>query len=83
MKAYIEGTIKLINKNTFKDAKSGDTVEFNTYFIQGEESQLIQLNSRTDYEKLIDKPAVITLDVTPHYDSPTKFRIKILDVKPS
>jgi len=83
MKAYIEGTIKLINENSFKDAKTGEPVVFNTLFIQGEDSKVIQLNTRQDFAKFIDRNAVITLDVLPDFNSTTKFRIKIIDVKPA
>jgi len=81
MKAFIEGTIKIHDTNTFNDAKTGQQVTYNSYVIQGE-GESIKINSKNDYSEHIDKPAVLTLDVKALYDAPTKFRVSLIDVKP-
>lgn len=81
MKAFIEGAIKLIEKNSFKDAKTGDPVEYFKYSIQDDEQGVLHINSKQDFSKMLDEQAVFTLDVAADYNSPSKFRVKILDVK--
>jgi len=82
MKAYIEGIIKIHDTNSFNDAKTGQTVTYNSYVVQGE-GESIKLNSKNDYGNMVDKSAVLTLDIKSLYDAPTKFRVSIIDVKPA
>jgi len=79
MKAFIEGTIKIHDHNSFKDEKTGQDVEYNTYVIQGE-GESIKLNSKRDFSEFVDVPAVIALNILSQYDAPTKFRVSIIDV---
>jgi len=80
MKAFIEGTIKLFEQNKFKDAETQQPVEYFTYFIQGD-NQTIKLNSKNDYTKTIDKEAVIEVDIQPDFNTPSKFRVKLINVQ--
>lgn len=81
MKAYIEGTIKLYEKNSFKDAETQESVEYSTYYVQADQGQTLKLNSKQDFTKFIDEEAVITVDIAADYNSPSKFRVKLIDVK--
>jgi len=81
MKAFIEGQIVSVESNTFKDAQTQNDVKFNTYFIKGAEGGMITLNSREDFEDMMLKNAVLTVDVRPDPVKPSQFKIKIIDVK--
>jgi len=79
MKAFIEGTIKLIEKNSFKDAQTQEPVEYFTYYIQDDTQQTLKINSKSDHSAMLDKKAVITVDVQADFNSPSKFRVKLID----
>jgi len=83
MKAYIEGTLRIVENSTFKDSKTGSDVPYFTNYIQDESGQLTKVGSRDNHTDMVGREAVFTVEVKPDFQNNRLFRITLINVKPS
>jgi len=80
-KIYIEGTIKLVEDSSFKDAETKEKVPYFTNYIQDTEGGVVKLGSRENYEQWKDTRVVVVAEMKPDFNKPSLYRLKILEVK--
>jgi len=81
MKAYIEGTLKIVENASFKDAKTQENVPYFVNYIQDEDGKLSKIGSKSDYSALVGRDAVFTVEVRSDFNKPNLFRLSVSNVK--
>jgi len=81
MQIFIQGVLKIVEPNSFKDAATGKTVEYYTNYLQDSEGKLSKLGSSTDLSEFLDTPVVVEADLKADFNKPNLFRVKIISVK--
>jgi len=65
MKAYIVGKIAVVEKNTFPDKETGQTIEFFTNYVKNSNGEMLQVNSKESYEQYEGQSGVLGIEITP------------------
>lgn len=83
MKAYIEGTLRVVENGKFTDKDSGKEIPRWVNYIQDEEGMLEKISSKdVDYSSFIGRDCVFTIALKPDFTKQNLFRATLTDVKP-
>jgi len=83
MKAFIEGTVRMVEPSNYINKKTNtEVVQFRNY-VQDEAGAIIKVESRENHTTLIGREAVLEVEIRPAYQEEGKFRITLLNVKPA
>jgi len=81
MKIFIQGVLKIVEPNPFKDAETGKTVPYFTNYIQDPEGKLVKIGSQEDLSEHLDNPSVFNAEMKSDFNKPNLFRVKINSVR--
>lgn len=83
MKAYIEGTLRIVENGEFTDKDTGKVIPRWINYIQDEEGMLEKISSKdVDHSAFIGRDCVFTIALKPDFNKPNLFRATLTDVKP-
>lgn len=64
MQSKFEGALKIFLKKSFED-KEGTTVEYNVcYFVDRDETEVLQINTKQDFSKQLDELGIATIEIS-------------------
>jgi len=82
MKAFIEGTLKMVEDASFKDKATGSLVPYFVSYIQDDESKLLKVGSRENHTPMVGRDCVFVIGMKPDYEKPNLYKLSLLDIKP-
>jgi hypothetical protein len=65
MKTYIPARIAVVEKNSFPDKETGQTIEFYTNYVKNSDGEMLQVNSKESFEAFEGKSGVCTIEISP------------------
>jgi len=84
MKAFVEGTLRIVEDGSFTDKETKKEVKRFINYVQDDFGQLEKFSSgEVDYSSFIGRPALFTVEIRLGFQQQSLFRITLTDVKPS
>lgn len=88
MHTYLEGSIQMVSRKVFKDRETGEERVTYKNYVETDEGEIFEVNSKEDFSKYKSQAGVLTLTIYSQRDSSgfwlslTKFTPQDLSVEP-